>query len=499
MRKKFLYFCIVFMVVFAFPFIHALINKPDGFEFSGELGQNIGDSNVYFSQMEQARQGHVSFYNLFTSQRHNPVLVNPVWLLLGGISRITHVSVPVVFHLARIVLIPFLCLALFRLANELFSDTRVRNTAILMALFSGGWMNYAYTTDASVFNGILFSPHIALSLILLCFVLRYSMRAFSGGSRKNSIIAGLLSAALYSFHPYQVATLFFIIGTLTVVNLLRRTTTLRSVIWLLSSLSIPALIATLYYRWMFKTLPFGAVWLQQSDTLMRVRGILELLFDFLPLFVFGIAGIVAALKQRDRSARVLIPWIAASYIGMIVPWFFRMRMSGGLQIALSFAAAYALIHFVPKWPIVYRTMVVVGFVVSLSVFQYVHVIRSASYIPNDAVAIMREFRDVSAINESILAPGRYGNIIPAFTGRRAYSGHAIMTPDADNARLNTERFYATDTFNNDRARLLRDNSISYVFCTPEHCGSNGFEPQTMDVLQPVLFNNGYSVYRVAIQ
>ena len=165
------------VVIAAVPFVYAVATTPAGFSYSGRHSQNTGDYGVYFSQMEQARQGHLLFYNLYETTPHNANIFNPFWLVLGWLCRITGIAIPIMFHAFRLLLIPLLVLVTWKVVTYFVSDVRIQRIALLLCLFAGGFAGYATTTDATPFMAMQFSPHLVASLILLELIFLWCAKA----------------------------------------------------------------------------------------------------------------------------------------------------------------------------------------------------------------------------------------------------------------------------------------------------------------------------------
>ncbi len=65
------------------------------------LGYNLDDSCVYLSWMRQAADGSLRALNLFTTDPQKGMLLNPFFLALGWIGRLTHLPLIAVYHLRK--------------------------------------------------------------------------------------------------------------------------------------------------------------------------------------------------------------------------------------------------------------------------------------------------------------------------------------------------------------------------------------------------------------
>jgi hypothetical protein len=56
--------------------------------FTGGNYLNSGDTSVYISYIEQAKEGKFLMSNLFTSENQRDVFFAPLWLVLGLLARV---------------------------------------------------------------------------------------------------------------------------------------------------------------------------------------------------------------------------------------------------------------------------------------------------------------------------------------------------------------------------------------------------------------------------
>src|SRR5262249_25808024 len=106
------------------------------------LGYNLDDVCVYLSWMRQAADGHLFQRNLFTTASQSGHQINLFFLLLGNISRLTHLPVIFTFHASRIILGIGFLRAVWWLLEMWLADPRARRLAYLAVSFSAGlgWM-----------------------------------------------------------------------------------------------------------------------------------------------------------------------------------------------------------------------------------------------------------------------------------------------------------------------------------------------------------------------
>ncbi len=93
------------IVITTLPLVYGWLISPDNSVFTGIHFYNLNDWIVYYSYLEQIKDGNFLFRDLFTSESA-ALVFNPFWLAAGLIGRVFKLSNIVTLNLARILLIP---------------------------------------------------------------------------------------------------------------------------------------------------------------------------------------------------------------------------------------------------------------------------------------------------------------------------------------------------------------------------------------------------------
>ncbi|MCX6746018.1 MAG: hypothetical protein NTX00_03275, partial [Candidatus Parcubacteria bacterium] len=140
LKQNLIVFSIILGTLFltTFPFLIGYLIRGNDY-FLGSSYLDRGDVNIYSSYLEQARQGHIIFSNLFTSEIQQPRYFSPLWLLLGLVAKIFQANNILIFQLARIIagfiFLYFIFYYFFNLFFEKFFDKVI---ALLVLCFSSG-------------------------------------------------------------------------------------------------------------------------------------------------------------------------------------------------------------------------------------------------------------------------------------------------------------------------------------------------------------------------
>src|SRR5687768_9781340 len=83
--------------LFILPYVLGHLLAPAGTVYTG-LFNNV-DDGTYLSAIEQGRQGHGTYRNLFTSEEHQPAYIEGFYLALGWLARLLGLSTTAIWHM----------------------------------------------------------------------------------------------------------------------------------------------------------------------------------------------------------------------------------------------------------------------------------------------------------------------------------------------------------------------------------------------------------------
>jgi hypothetical protein len=319
------------------------------------------DATTYWSWMRQARDGRFFFTDRHTPDEHPRNYVNLLFWSLGTVSRLTGVSVELVYSAARVALGAILCWVLYLLASRMFWRPGERMACFFMLLLAGGWegpagfmeRNYGWshasspawwTPEMSTFFSLMIFPHflagfIAMVAVILLMLGAWDPRVGSGAAARSSAAAGGVLLLLTFFHPYDTVNVMGAIWAAPVaLGLLDRrwpwrewrATVIATAIWL------PSLLYNLY---IFLNNPAMRAWDLQN--LMITPGPRRLAFS---LGIGGVLSVVAAagFTRLRREQAVMLAWLVSTLVIIHLPLRFQRRMMGGIQFPLAVLATAAI-------------------------------------------------------------------------------------------------------------------------------------------------------------
>lgn len=185
------------------------------------LGYNLDDSCVYLAWMRQAADGAAHGLNLFTTEPQRGTLLNPFFLLLGIVARITRLPLIAVYHLARIGFGAALLLAVWKLIRLTVARAEARKLAFLCVCFGSGlgWLPGlwelsplqspidTWQPEAITFLSLYLNPLFCFSMFLQVTILTLLLVGERTGGMKYAVSAGVCGFALGLTHTYDILSL----------------------------------------------------------------------------------------------------------------------------------------------------------------------------------------------------------------------------------------------------------------------------------------------------
>jgi hypothetical protein len=136
---RFIIAVIIFVILITtLPYLYGYLKTPADSFYTGLHAIAPADIHVYFSYIEQTRQGHLFFEDLYTSEPQARNMFNIFWLAIGLIAKFFSLSNILVFQLARLLLAPIFIFLLYLLAAYFWADKTWRRVAFIFFVFASG-------------------------------------------------------------------------------------------------------------------------------------------------------------------------------------------------------------------------------------------------------------------------------------------------------------------------------------------------------------------------
>ncbi len=417
----------------------------------------IEDYYYYLHLMRQGWEGNWLATSWMSAEVFPGAFVNVFFLLLGHAAKLINVSLPAMYLLSRVVGAGALIFFAYLLIARIFADSAIKRlTALLFVSFSTywwGWENGQPSvvrlvhewTELDPFFRMSFVPHhlwAKVFMLVSLFVFATTQKM----TLKKCVVVGLLTAAIGFTNPVAYVTL---VPTLLLwVLFCFERHSLAKLVPILTVVPVAALVAFYHRHIQQNIFPWTSYlrW-EKVEYPIRVSDYLQALGPTVPLFLLALVW----LWKRKSAGRLLIAWVASSWIGLfLVPYIplSNSRYLGGYQfIPLAIGAVAGIWRL--RYPVARAVMAMallgyfsVGLLASWREHVgYVEQNKNSIqvYVPNDLTDAFRFIEKNTSKDSVIAAPYEISTMIPALTGRRVVAGHPMMTYQAQEKRADLEK------------------------------------------------------------
>lgn len=492
---------IIFSLLWSFfPTLYYIVHTP-----AGTIFPLIHNSHPdYYANLHFMRQGYEGKWLItgrFTPESYKPQFVQTFLAVLGHLTRIAHLELPLVYTLARLILGAGILIMTYQLVKKLSNDVMTRLAACFFSFLgtsfwwfrgppSGSTFFYPleYWTGFDTLARITFLPHHIASILLL--LLSLYLFSFWGGERSWKIILPAGVAALSGFiNPAPLLTFFFTLAlfvALTILTHIQDHEHLRILIPNSIIVASIALFPLLYlYGVSHSTFPWTSYRDWEAKQIYPVD-IISYILSLGPAFFLGIIGSFKMAQTKKPLAFLLIAWFIAPFF----PLFILKAIFANL-FPISNMRFFQSAHYIPvgimggvglislveyttkRLKMNMKSLFLIFFVPILiysagywyfSLDREIHRFELNAYnifLPKEFYEAF-DFLNRETQEDSVILPGGYlANLIPAFTHNRSFWGHLVITSDiAEKDRLQAVIFAQKDT---EKAReIINLYNISYL-------------------------------------
>lgn len=531
---------LILIILGVAPYIVGYLKTPEGQVFLGISPFNIADQPVYYTYIEQVKNGSLTNFDFYTSEKQESGVFQFSWFVPGILARVSGISSIAAFHIWRIFLVPILVFALYLFVSLFFADKFSRFIAFFLALFGSGWGVYTlkflpkeapllaeffptdlWVAESNTFLSMLVTLHFILSLIFLILIFYFWILYLKTNWLISSVFSGLAALILFNFHPYFVPLVYLVIGVNLAADILKHKSIFISQtlgFFLFLTLSLPAVFYHFY--------------LLNTDFVLRMRSLESLESNFMPnIFAvllgygaFGALGLLGAVKnfkkiKSDSWWQFLYLWFFANIALFFVPFLFPRRLTEGFQIPLALFASLLIARPLLNPPssidrkgrkgwggtrfYIFIFLFIIIFIPT-TVFNFTrfHIVYLSVktehffYREKGVIEAMRWLKENSPPDSVILAENWNGNILPVFSLRKVFYGHGDETIFNQSRLREVGWFFAGNNQDEAKKKFFQQNGINYIFWSEREGNLGSYEPDAKDYLKVVYKNERVVIYRV---
>lgn len=512
---------VLMLVVTNLPFLTALVSAPVGATFGGALS-NVIDVHSHLAKMQQGFRGDWQNVILFTSEPHEPVWILTHYQALGHVARLTGLSVPLVYNLARVFFTAVMVWAIYAFLRR-YLEPRGAWWALLLTLFGGGVGFVLYfiapemarevapielwLQDGFMYLAVVTFPHFAIAITLLLISLVMIERWAE--DKPGSLLVLLFTTfgiSIVQPHGLPLIDLILIgvVGSRVLRGQMNFVRALRGliVIGVFHAAIIGYPLVVLY------TFP---VWREfTAQNVLPSPAPIYYLLGYLPMLLPALGGIVIIIRRREERWLLPILWLALVCLLLYAPLSTQRRYTLAIQAPLAALAVYWMAQVGVPW---LRRRLRGRATLVLMLYGAVCLMATALMVQAQMIAVadkadrlvyhtddQRAAWDWISANTTptdlFLSSFEAGGQIPAYTGRRVMLGHWIETVDYPRKRAAVAAFFDPATPDSERWALMSEQGVHYVWYGPDERALGAWSPAAIPLLRPAFESATITIYRV---
>jgi len=527
MKRQERLWCLWYGVVLAgittLPYLMGMAVDGDGWFFTGFVF-GVEDGNSYIAKMLLGQIGDWLFRTPYSTEIQNGVLAFLPYLLLGKLAAPPegHIQLVVLFHIFRVLCIPFTVWAIYQFISVYIEDLRWRRWAIVLGTIGGGlgWLILAVSGSAWLgslplewispesfgFLAIYGLPHLVLARGLLFLTMVLFLRAED--NPKWSWLAGCVILLLLLVQPLSVLTLAAVIGAYNLLVLIhsllqREPQIYRPLFFNTLRMIIPPLPLFAYFVVSFSTDPFLAAWTGQNQILSPHP------VHYLLAYGLMIPFLIVPFRKRVWKTRPqwLLPigWLAAGLLLAYFPHNLQRRLPEGIWVAMVTLAALGMAELWRRRPwgkMFVRVSIACALISSalllIGGLQAVARPELPMFRPDGEVRAFQELERISPPNSIVLASYSTGNALPAWVSVRVLVGHGPESANLEELLPVVSAFFYEGWDALQRENFLDEHQVDFIFYGPFERELGGWDPDSSSALILRYDENGYRIYEVSL-
>ncbi len=503
------------------PYLAGYLAQTDQQRFGHALLDRV-DYHSYLARMGQGYRGEWRFQLLFSLPVQQGVYFQPFYIVLGHIARLSRLTLPLVYQLARVGFALPMLLAVYRLIAQFVRAPHTRRVAFLLAVTASGlgWLTEIvaptppggispmdfWLLDGFVYLVVLTSPHFCAAIGLLLAIFILLLRRLDGPSLVEGGLAVLLSLLLGLIHPYTLLLadlLPLLYWGLEVLRARRLAWRKLATVVVMGLAQLPLVV---YELWTFRNDPVFAGWSAQNVTLSPPPRVY--LAGYALLLLLAVVGVGHQVRRKGEWTLFALLWIGLVAVLAYLPWNLQRRFLEGVTVPLGLLAGVGLAEGL--WPLggraAGRRWLAQALLIALAALSNLYLtvgltVAAAARAPAifdsaDLLAGVDWLGAHAHWDEPVLSAFESGNLIAGRIAQRVVLGHWMETVDYAHKADAVARCFDGATSDEERQALLDEWRVRYLFYGPHERALGDWDPRTAPYLEPVFERGEVVVYQV---
>ena len=498
---KLFFLFIVFFIIFFSTDLIGILFAPAGYDYY--LGDP--DTNVYFTYMDQARDGRFFMCNQYAADDHKCRLFFPHWYIAGRMGGFFKMSNLMAFYLIKLIFGFLFFIILYYFCVKFFKQHSF--WVFLMAIFSGGvYFEYLH---ANVFLSVLRNPQNMLVLFLYLIIIWIIVNIQEKESAAIMFIAlGCVNWFLVMIHPYQTFLLILIYGIFILINsFVSLKNFYESLKISLISLS-GACLGLVYYFLLFTGSPAYSGWFVNNE--LPIYGFKSVIFGFGLLLPFSLIGSYLILKniKYNKIWFIIVSLAIGGWVSVFLPLYINNKLFLGWYFGLFLTSAYLIIHIINnrlfgRCRTAILTLIVIllisgnmGFYIKR--FFNLFILQYPNYLPSKFFLSAYWLKENSSINDSILTIDKWDTFYISQAGLKSFVGSNQVFELQKKIEL-SRWFYKNNDQDQEKRDMLNNYGLDFVLFSAFEKEKGSYDPSTKEYLEKVYDDGWAQIYKVIPQ
>lgn len=354
----------IVILLTSIPYLYGHLNKVEGYFYNGIHSLSHGDFSVYYSYINQIRDGQILIYNNFALEESQRGIFNIFWFISGLFARITNLSASNTLFIIKILLIPPAILLFYTFIGVFFKKINDKITALWILSFSSGIGTFAipflishietkpfdwpidyWVPESNTFLTLYHIPHSIASLMLMISIYFLIIKAIHTGSTKKALTAGICGLVLFNFHPYHVITINMIISIYLLKELIIRPKQWILYVKIFLAWFIPSTLSVIYHYILIVT--DFTIGVRAGQNITTTPPFIYIILGYGFLFLFAVIGLYYYFRNKKNIETetelfdFVVIWFIVNTIMLYFPITFQRRFLTGYHIPIVLLTVYS--------------------------------------------------------------------------------------------------------------------------------------------------------------
>ncbi len=508
MKKWKIITLISWVFLISFPLIIGQVNSDSEHLFGG-LFFNPIDGYSYFAKMQQGNAGDFTFQLPYASQPNKEIYIFTLYILMGHLSRILGLTIPITYHILRIAIAILFFFSLGPLFDKFFpNDNAFYKGAFISILFGGGlgWIYFLFgdlpldfwVSEAFVFLSAFSNPHFILTFLCLSLLLNLLLSENYGF--KPLIGYFVIGLILVNISPFAAVVFGFVM--ITNLFMTRKNFSKKFITTL--SFGLPVVFIGAYQYFTIKSDPILSIWNSQNVT--TTPTIPNLFFGLSPLLIGSIILLLLIFNKKiviSKPVILLLSWIIFSIVMGYFPFNLQRRFLVGIYLPLSITFWYLFSAYATEKGKTISKLLPIFIIVISVISNLIIFAGSLSALNNQDPIFFIKSDVIQAIdwmdanieqNSVILSTEKTGLEIPALGNYRVVYGHPFESLNAEATQQIIDNFWENQLTEEIAINLLKVHNVDYIFC--EFIKSSQECPEVTNNYKILYKNGNVTIFQV---